>query len=114
MEKQIKVDIEDGKGKLVETYLIDKATVGQTARRFSLISKVVDRKLPDHEQGQMLNCCALASVLKNAEGELLFPDEDGADRIYNEMDYEKSSLLVEAYLEINPLNNGLKAKKKRY
>ena len=114
MEKQIKVDIEDGKGKLVETYLIDKATVGQTARRFGLISKVMERKLADHEQGQMLNCCALASVLKNAEGELLFPDEDGADRIYNEMDYEQSSLLVEAYMEINPINNGLKAKKKKY
>jgi hypothetical protein len=114
MEKQIKVDIQDEKGKVVESYLIDKATVGQTARRFSLISKVVDSKLPDHEQGQMLNCCALASVLKNTEGELLFPDDDGADRIYNEMSYEQSSLLVDAYLEINPLTSGLKAKKKKY
>lgn len=114
MEKQIKVDIQDEKGKVVETYLIDKATVGQTVRRFSLITNVMERKLPDHEQGQMLNCCALASVLKNAKGELLFPDEDGADRIYNEMSYDQSALLVDAYLEINPLSSGLKAKKKKY
>jgi|TARA_R110000744_G_scaffold240795_1_gene358173 hypothetical protein len=114
MEKQLKVDIQDDKGNLVDSYLIDKATVGQTARRFSLISKVVDRKMPSHEQGQMLNCCALASVLKNLDGELLFPDDDGADRLYNEMSYEQCSLLVDSYLEINPITSGLKAKKKKY
>ena len=65
MEKHIRVDIQDEKGKTIESYLIDKATIGQTSRRFTLIGEVVERKLPPQEEGQLLNCCALASVLKS-------------------------------------------------
>lgn len=116
----IKVDIQDESGKTLRTYIVDKANVGQAARRFKLTDAVLKKELPENESNQMLNCCALASVLKNTKGELLYPDDDpdnltsAPERIFNEMDYEESVLLVDAYLEINPLNSTLKAKKKKY
>jgi antitoxin component HigA of HigAB toxin-antitoxin module len=116
----IKIDIEDESGKKLRTYIIDKSNVGQAARRFKLVDAVLKKELPENESNQMLNCCALATVLKDGKGELLYPDNDpdnilsAPERIFNEMDYEESVLLVDAYLEMNPLSNTLKAKKKKY
>ncbi|MGB2265197.1 MAG: hypothetical protein ACPH3C_08425, partial [Glaciecola sp.] len=67
----------------------------------------------DAEKGQKLTCAALAATVCNKDGELLYPDEDGAETIFNEMDIEVYDALCKAYVDINPLEPTLTAKKKK-
>lgn len=113
MEKSVQVDIEDG-DKVITSFIVERANIGQTARRFNLTSAVMDLEVSDHEKNQMLNCCALASVLKTVDGEYAYPGDDGATKIYDEMDYEMSAILVQTYLELNPTSGSLTAKKKTF
>lgn len=111
--KSIKVELTDDNDNVVKTYVINKATVAETARRFSLTGPVMENEnLTDQERGQMLNCCVLASCLRDENGELLYTGKDAAETIYNDMDYDLFKMLVDTYLELNPVGKSLSAKKK--
>lgn len=115
MGDSVTVLLEDDAGTILKTFVIEKATVATTARRFSLTSGVMEREgIKDHEKGMLLNCCALAATLKDENGVLHYPDDETAvDLIYNEMEYDLFQELVNKYLDVNPIGKGFTAKKKK-
>lgn len=110
----VRVDIESD-GVIIETFFIDRATVAQAARRFKLTATVMESDLTDHEKNQMLNCCALAPVLRDKDGQLLYPDDNTAvSKMYNEMHYYVCQALITEYMQINPvISDSLGTKKKK-
>lgn len=108
----VQVDIVDG-NKIVDSYWIAKLNIGANARRLTMINAILETDLSDGEKGQLMNCAALAATLQDEKGNLLYPADDDYKVIYDSMDAEVFILLVGEYLEINPLQSKLKAKKKK-
>jgi len=111
--KNITVTLTDNDGDLVGEYIIKRLNVAANARRLSMTGKIIDLTIGDSEKSQLLTCAALAATLCDKDGELLYPDKDGANIIYEEMDIEVYDALCKAYVEVNPIEPTLKAKKKK-
>ena len=113
MNKQVEVTLTDGDKNIVGEFIIKRLSVRTNARRLTLTGKIIDLDLPDSEKGQLLTCAALSVTLCDKQGELLYPDQNGYESIYDEMDIEQYDALCQAYVEVNPMESTLKAKKKK-
>ena len=113
MEKEIKLEIVDGDGNIVNTYIVKRLNIRANARRLALIGKVIDLDVNDTEKGQLLSCASLAATVYNEKGELSYPTDNAHEVVYDEMDIEEYDALCAAYLEVNPLQPSLTAKKKK-
>lgn len=113
MSKQIAITLTDSEKNVVGEYVIKRLSVRANARRLTMTGKIIELDLSDSEKGQLLTCAALASTLCDKKGELLYPEADGYEAIYDEMDIEEYDALCKAYVEVNPLESTLEAKKKK-
>ena len=114
MKDKLIIEITDNKGKVVGVYHIYKQTIGSNARRLSLMQPMMqDDLMDDFTKNAYFSAAALAPVLKDAEGKLLYEGKDAIETLMSDMDPEVFVILCQHYNEINPLTNGLKAKKKR-
>ena len=93
MDKSAIITLTNDKNKVIAEFMVKKLTIATNARR--------------------LTCAALAATVYNVDGTILYPDKDGADNLYNEMDIEVYEALCKAYVELNPLEPTLTAKKKK-
>ena len=110
----VKVDIVDDNKEVVFSCVIHKLTVALDARRLDLTGEILSRDVSDSTKGQLMSCAAFAASFHNEDGELMYPEDDAADVIYNTMDARVYGKLCSAYLEVNPLETTLDAKKKKY
>jgi|TARA_R110002124_G_scaffold236648_2_gene401874 hypothetical protein len=113
MDKSAIITLTNDKNKVIAEFMVKKLTIATNARRLSMTSRIIDLDLDDAEKGQLLTCAALAATVYNVDGTILYPDKDGADNLYNEMDIEVYEALCKAYVELNPLEPTLTAKKKK-
>ena len=111
---QLKIEITDNQDKVVGTYIINRQTIGSNARRLSLMQPFIDdAEMDDFTKNAYFSAAALAPVLANAKGEIAYAGKDAIEQIMNDMNPEVFTLLCQHYNEINPLTEGLKAKKKK-
>ena len=113
MDKSAIITLTNSDNKIVAEFMVKRLTIGTNARRLSMTSKIIDLDIDNAEKGQRLTCAALASTVCDKEGNLLYPDADGAEKVYEEMDLEVYDALCQAYVELNPLEPSLTAKKKK-
>lgn len=114
MKDKLIIEITDNKDKVVGVYHIHKQTIGSNALRLSLMQPFIqDEVMDDFTKNAYFSAAALAPVLRDADGKLVYDGKDAVDKIMSDMDPEVFVLLCQNYNELNPMSNGLKAKKKR-
>lgn len=111
MKDKLIIEITDNKDKVVGVYHIHKQTIGSNARRLALMQPFIqDETMDDFTKNAYFSAAALAPVLKTAKGDLMY---ESVETLMSDMDPEVFVILCQNYNDINPLTNGLKAKKKR-
>lgn len=130
MSKSTGVEIVISDGEVtVGTYNIGKMTIAENARQYNLISLIMenDTSLQIAEKNQKTVCARLVCVLKDGEGNYVYPApivgadgelpiDDSVDRCFGDggMDWDTYELLASTNAEVNPVQSSLKAKKKKY
>ena len=111
--ENIKVDIVNNADEVIGEYIVNRLKVGSNARRLSLNKDILELDISEQEKGQLLSCAALAVTVCNVDGELLYPESTAPNDIYNNLDIELFDILCKAYIEVNPIEPTLTAKKKK-
>lgn len=113
-DKTIEVKITDADDNVVATYKIYKQTIISNAKRLSLMQPFIDDEGMDvFTKNAYFSAAALAPVLADKKGELIYTGDDAVQRLLDDMDVEVFRVLCEAYNELNPTPKTLSAKKKK-
>lgn len=125
MEK-LKVDIKNEKGKVVFSCVIHELSVAMEARKNELMSEIFNKDISDATKGMLFSCAAFAATFHNEDGTLMYPDkpkdkddeaedeESAAYDVYNTLSAKVYKHLCDAYVEVNPIETTLDAKKKKF
>jgi len=113
--ESVPVVIQDGDGKVVAEYGIKKKTVAISLRQARMLELIdsEDEKI----RGYYFQLIALICTLCDKKGNLMFPEKDypelTAFEKFDDIDLEIFTVLTKAYVEVNPLEPTLSAKKKK-
>lgn len=113
LNKSVKIDITDEKGKALVSYEVKRVNVAANARRMKMNAEIIDSDFDDKTKKHLFTSAALACVLHDEKGELCYVGDDAYDKLFNDLDIEVYDLLAKAYVEINPFEKTLSAKKKK-
>lgn len=113
--ESVPVIIENDDGKVVAKYFIKKRTVAISLRQSSMLD-LLDTK-DEKLKGYYFQLIALACTLCDKDGNILYPEKDYPELSvfdeFDDIDLEIFKILSKAYLEVNPNEPTLSAKKKK-
>ena len=110
----VEIKILNDKKEVISVYYIHRLNVRANARRVAMISVILELNCSEAEKSHLMTCAALACTLRDKKGDLLFPEDNGWERISEEMGLEEYVLLSQHYVTVNPNEQTLTAKKKKF
>lgn len=120
--KNIHIEIKDKNGDVVNEYYVHRLNVRDNMERIKAHREISEMDVSDEIRGHLYTCSSMAVALRDKDGERLFKDvtDDSGEIVKpayevfeDEMDFEEYGLLVKHYLEMNPVEASLDAKKKK-
>lgn len=122
-KNNIHIEITNEKGKVVSDYYIHRLSVRDNFERNQMNQRIVATEgISKDLMGHLYSCAAMAVALRDKDGNRIYTDtlddkgnvvEDAYTKLENDLDFEVYGLLTKPYLELNPLEPSLDAKKKR-
>lgn len=109
----VHIEIKDKGGNLVNEYYVHRLSVRDNFERVVMNKKIAELDEPDEVKGHYFTCASLAVALKDKDGKRIFDGDDAHKKLESEMDFEEYGLLIKHYLDVNPLEPSLDAKKKK-